>query len=84
MMPTQPARGYQIFSVWSGIMGFERAVLMGQVEHDLLIAIRKPKRRKQRRALASLGRPPHMCSQVHAEKVTECIFRSIVLWPGIG
>ncbi len=59
-MPTQPASGYQIFSVWSGIMGFERAVLMGQVEHDLLIAIRKPKREKQRWALASLDRPRHV------------------------
>lgn len=68
VMPTQPTCGYQIFSIWSGIMGFERAALIGQVEHDLLIAIRKPKRGKQRRVLASLGRPPHMFSQVHAEK----------------
>ena len=43
-MPARPACGYQIFSVWSGIMGFERNVPRRQVEHDRLIVVRKPKR----------------------------------------
>lgn len=58
---------YQIFSVWLGSMGFERAVLMIQVEHDLLIAVSKPRRGKQRPVLTSLGRS-YMCFQVHAEQ----------------
>lgn len=64
--------GFQIFSVWSGIMGFERSVLRGQVEHDLLIAIRKPKRETKMRlgvvAKASTHAPSCTCSIVK-----ECI-----------
>lgn len=58
-------------------MGFERAVLKGQVEHDLLIAIRKPKKGKQRRALVTLVRPRHMCSQVHARKSHSAFFTAL-------
>lgn len=73
MKPSRPARRYQIFSVWSGIMGFERAVLMRQVEHELLIAIRKPKRGKQRSCLTLLCRSPH--TQTHTHRgVNECFY----------
>lgn len=54
---------YSVFG--QGLWPFKHTVLRGQVEHDLLKAVRKPKKGKQRRVLASLGSPSTWGSQVH-------------------